>query len=209
MRIFLSLFALFLAVLLGILWLDWPPERPRPEEAGPETPSEAPPPDQLENPIDRLTPVEDKEEFAVVTERPLFLPDRRPPSEEEGAEDVQEQSPDGLDPKRLNLNAVVITPTESSAWVRDAAMNKVVRLRLGDELEGWSVQEILSDRLVLERQGETDTLILRDYENMSPPQRSRRPSAAAKPSKTPRRPAVRNPRARLDATRLQQQQMRD
>ena len=35
-----------------------------------------------ENPLDLLTPLGEKEEYADVTERPLFLPDRRPPSEE-------------------------------------------------------------------------------------------------------------------------------
>lgn|GEM_PF-4399075 len=73
---------------------------------------------------------------------------------------------------RLNLNAVLITPSESSAWVWDPAKKASVRLRLGDELEGWSVREVRSDRVQLERQGERNTLVLRDYKNQPPKEKA-------------------------------------
>ena len=66
--------------------------------------------------------------------------------------EAQQEQPSDL--ARLDLNAVLITPTASSAWVWDPSKKELVRLRPGDDLEGWSVQEILSDRVLLERQGE-------------------------------------------------------
>ena len=81
------------------------------------------------------------------------------------------------DLSRMDLNAVMITPASSLAWVRDPSQKGLIRLEPGDDLLGWSVQEIRSDRVLLQRQGETDTLILRDYKNMPPPRSpARRPA---------------------------------
>ncbi len=108
-----------------------------------------------------------KEDYATVVERPLFLPERRPPPEE-AEEPVVEEEPltelDGVD-----LTAVVITPAVVSAWVRSPGVSELKRLRLGDDFEGWTVKTIAPDELVLERQGETNRLSLHDYENAPPP----------------------------------------
>ena len=197
-------------VLLGVLFLQWrswspapPPSRDAPtsESAGINSapiPSEA-----------LLEPSPAKEAYASVSERPLFLPDRRPsPDEPAEAEEPEPEALTGLD--GMDLNAVVITPSTVSAWVRRPNTRDAVRLRLGDEFEGWTVQTIEPDRLVFERQGDTDELILRDYENApsprpSPPvarrqprtQPGRAPSPAAtegQPSPTPTRRAERRPR---------------
>jgi hypothetical protein len=176
----MALIALALAGVLGWQWRDWPPPQPQPsvsDGAGSRTDA-VPKPE--ENPLDLLTPLGAMEEYAVVTERPLFLPDRRPPVDE--PEQEAETEPEELtELDGLDLNAVMITPNESSAWVRDPRKKELVRLRLGDDLVGWSVKEILSDRLLLERQGETDALILRDYKNMPPPVPARQRQAARKP----------------------------
>lgn len=195
MRAVFALLALVLAAVLGWQWRDWPPPatQPRAEDAASAKVKTPQPP--RENPLDLLTPLGEKEEYAVVTERPLFLPGRRPPSEEP-EEEVAPEPEKAADLARLDLNAVLITPAGSSAWVRDPANKDLVRLRPGDDLEGWSVQEILSDRVLLERQGETDTLILRDYKNMPPPKPPRgRPAARKPPKKPPREVAKRPPSA--------------
>ena len=187
MKMWFALLALALVLVLVWEWRDWPPPAPGPNTAGP-APAEAQLPSQPEeNPLDLLSPLGDIEEYENVTQRPLFRPDRRPPSEEPEEEIAAEPEPHS-DLARLDLNAVLITPSETSAWVWDRTKRELVRLRPGDELEGWSIQKILSDRVLLERQGEKDTLVLRDYKNMPPP---------------PRRPAARRPQQRAPQAAVQ------
>jgi general secretion pathway protein N len=158
-----GLVPLLLVAVLFIQWKDWPPgpstaglDQPLVQDPGGPGPGD---PDDTA----RLLPPVSKDSFASVIERPLFRPERRP--EEPGAEEPGAMpEPDlsvALD--SLDLSAVIITPTLVSAWVNDPSQPRLRRLRIGDDLEGWSVQEILPDRVLLERQGEVNALILRDY----------------------------------------------
>ena len=192
MKLALSLVSLVLLGVLYLQWRDWPPDLPEaPQEpaAGDaqQTQDEAPSADDL------LAPLPPKEDYASVMERPLFLPDRRPPPEDPEQDD--ETLPETLtELDGMDLTAVVITPSTVSAWVRRPNQRETQRLRLGDDFEGWTVKTIEPDRLVLERQGETDQLILRDYANAP---------AFAPPPPTPvarRQPAGRQQRAPQPAT---------
>jgi hypothetical protein len=182
-----------LSLVLVLQWRDWPPARTSVPEASTDQPAEPVAPPSMESPLELLAPPEEKDDYAVVVERPLFLPDRRPPAEE--PEDVPEDLPVEEDPAidALDLNAVIITPTKVVAWVRDPSKKDLQDLELGDDLNGWTVKEILADRLVLERQGETNTLTLRDYENMPPPAAPRPPPAARAPAQGRRAPGRRPP----------------
>ncbi|HYN79173.1 MAG TPA: hypothetical protein VES73_15430 [Lamprocystis sp. (in: g-proteobacteria)] len=160
----LLVLTLALAGLLVFQWRDWP--RPLPttgtSSAKPDTATvdggAAP-----DGPASRLALPESKETFASVAERPLFRPQRRPPdppSVEPPAAPVPAEagSLEGLD-----LSAVLISPGATMAWIKDPNAPDLKRLRPGDEHVGWSVKDILSDRLVLERQGETNELLLREF----------------------------------------------
>jgi len=159
-------FALLLLALLVLQWRSWSPAPPPlADERTTETAGAAlaPPPAEAV-----LGPSPAKEEFASVAERPLFLPDRRPPPDEpEQPEELEPEALTELD--GMDLNAVVITLSAVSAWLRRPSSPELVRVRLGDDFEGWTITGIEPDRLLLERQGETDELILRDYRN-APPQ---------------------------------------
>jgi general secretion pathway protein N len=168
----MALLVFALAAVLAWQWRDWPPPAPGPGAAGSQSPTADLPSQPTEEAIDRFAPPKDKEEYLNVTERPLFLPDRRPPSEEP-EEDAPADSEEPSDLARLDLNAILLTPSESLAWVLDLEEKDLIRLHPGDEVKGWSVKEILSDRVLLERQGKKDTLVLRDYKNMPPPVRPR------------------------------------
>ena len=188
MKKFLALVSLVLTAVLALLWFDWQPQREPAPEAGIEKPAGLPSTTTEDGPLDLLTPSEVKDDYAVVIERPLFLPDRRPPSEE--PEDPETELAPVADAtlERLDLNAIMITPAKAIAWVRDPTQKDLQDLEFGDELNGWTVKEILADRLVLERQGVTDTLTLRDYQT-SPPQAPRaRPRTAARTPPPPKRP---------------------
>lgn len=228
MKILLSFAILALSGLLVLQWRDWPPESPTASNAAnamgnatTETPTAES--EEAQATSELLPPPPAIEDYASVTERPLFLPDRRPPpeqpKEEQPLEPEQLTELDGVD-----LTAVIITPSTVSAWVRRPGQRETVRLRLGDDFDGWTVKTIEPQQLELERQGETDRLVLRDYENapaVTPPtpvqpRQPRRPNRRARapaqpssdrpddarpiptrqrqqPSRQPRRPAARRP----------------
>ena len=169
------------ALLGGVLALEWhgwsaeqalPAAPAAPGRTGPagDTPSRELAADALEPPP--------KEDYASVVERPLFLPERRPPPPEEAEEPTAEEAP-LTELTGVDLTAVVITPAVVSAWVRSPGDDELKRLRLGDDFEGWTVKAIAPDELVLERQGETNRLSLRDYANAPP---------AIPPTRLPARP---------------------
>lgn len=178
-----TLLAVIAAALCGVLFLQWNNWRPTPPTEAELLPGAAITPSSPEPPTagDLLLSSPPKEDYASVGERPLFLPDRRPPPDEPEGEEAEPEEASDL--AGTDLNAVLITPALVSAWVQTPSSSELVRLRLGDDFEGWTVSTIEPDRLVLERQGETNELILRDYASMR----------AAPPQAAPRRQTRRAP----------------
>ncbi|MGB5832006.1 MAG: hypothetical protein WBG92_08445 [Thiohalocapsa sp.] len=163
MKITLAFAVLLLCAVLLLQWRDWPPGVPAPPTG---TSSEITEPTSGETSAgsEILLPPQAIEDYASVAERPLFLPDRRPPPDDpEPEEDAMPEQLTELD--GIDVTAVLISPSSVSAWVRRPNQRETTRLRLGDEFDGWTVEKIEPDRIVLERQGETDQLVLRDYQN--------------------------------------------
>lgn len=161
-----------LGAILIAQWWWWPPGMPLDDDGDQALPLvSAQPPDV--NALLDLLPDEPKETYTTIQERPIFRPDRRPEADlpEEG-EEVLPAGPDTLaDLAILELSAVIIAPTLTSALLRDPRQPDLRRIREGDLLEGWTVARILPDRVQLERQGEQHILLLRDYSKtlLSPP----------------------------------------
>jgi hypothetical protein len=177
-RILPAFAVLLLFGFLILLWKDWPQPL---SQAGFGDESAGAAGTQIESapdPLARLKPPPERETFASVIERPIFRPDRKPepPPDEEQAASATPETNAQLD--TMDLTGVLITPAIVSAWVKDPAQPKLRRVRIGDDFEGWSVREILEDRVLLERQGEEYALILRDYS---------KESLAAAPAPVPRR----------------------
>ena len=206
-RAILALVSLAIGGLLAYQWKDWPPPNPaaRPVTQAPIATGGAGEVDP--DPLARLSPPEPRDTYAAVIERPLFRPERKPPDPDENEPEQPEPEPetattlDGMD-----LSAVVITGGVTSAWVKPPGSGDLIRLRLGDDLEGWSVKEIQPDRLVLERQGERDELPLRDF-TAAPPPAPPAPNPARQRPDAPRQargptPPARSPRP-PDDPRLQ------
>ncbi len=179
---------LALALMIVYQWKDWPPGSPNgglndigssetavTEEAEPD-------------PLDQLASSESKDAYSSLTDRPLFRPERRPDDEADSVEDSVPETDLEASLAGMDLSAVIITPTLVSAWVKDPAQERLRRLRIGDEFAGWSVQTILPDRVLLERQGVQDALILRDYGKVSPPD-----SPMSIREQMPRMPRMRRP----------------
>ena len=182
-------------VLLGILtfqWIGWPPPAPSGESANrPVTTEPVAPPTQPDL-LAQLDTGDTKDHYVSIIERPLFRPDRKPEplSDEQPGPEIPEGS---TELSAFDLNAVLITPDIVSAWVRDPAQPKLRRLRIGDDLQGWSVTDIQEDRVLLERQGQQDALILRDYSKASPAAAPPPPVRKALPRPPPRAPVRTEP----------------
>lgn len=162
------LFAVLLAgSLVAWQWRGWPPQVPTPPPAGDVTDA-AEAAAGVPEAEDLLSPPPPIEDYASIAERPLFLPDRRPPPDEP-EEDGEAPPTEETDLAGTDLVSVVITPAVVSAWIRKPQERGTIRLRLGDGYEGWTVQSIEPGELVLERQGEISRLELRDYTNAPPP----------------------------------------
>ena len=159
------------AVFVLLLFLEWKFRYEMP----------APPALDLQ-PVDLATPaapegrdslggeLQDREVYDQVAERTLFNEERRPEEEEEDEpEEVTEEAPPPSELDKLDLNAVLITPKNQIAWVRDPTEQKLLRLTKGKKLKGWTVNEIRSDRILLEGQGQEAEMVLRDYSKLPPP----------------------------------------
>lgn len=177
MKALLAALSLGLGGLLYWQWSDWPPPPPG-QVAGPM------PPDArvttLPDPLDGLAPVQDREEYAAIKERPLFRPDRRP-QEPVLTDGVEAPPPADNDLAGFDLTGVIISPAMTTAWVKDPSQQTPVRLRPGETLSGWTVKDILGDRMVVERQGKSDTLYLRDFKAPAGPGTATPPKAASQP----------------------------
>ncbi|WP_201243744.1 hypothetical protein [Halochromatium salexigens] len=186
------LFAIALLLLGGLLlqWLDWREPLPSSaEEAGLNDLVSAPVAPDPNQAAPMLRPEDD---YFAVMERPLFLPDRRPPDDEPVEANTDDLSEEVAELEKLDVNAtLILSPSEASVWLKDPAREDLVRLRLGEEYQGWTVAQIKADHVLMERQGTTETLNLMDYSApTSPPswprppanQRSRVPSRNRSPS---------------------------
>ena len=197
------LIAAALAGVLMLQWLNWPPPLTAERTAAPTAQEAAGGSDTGEDPATQPQLPGDRESYASILERPIFRPDRKPEPPDDQPEDMPPASDkSALD--ALDLTAVLITPALVSAWIEAPGKPKPQRLRIGDDLDGWQVREIRDDRVLLERQGETYPLILRDYskkpaDRKPPAPVSRRPAGKAdSPANTPaerHRPAEARPNA--------------
>lgn len=186
-RAVLLALTLVLTGLLVMQWRHWPPPLPSDQSERRDGAAVPEPGEPANGAATRLAPPEAKETFASIAERPLFRPQRKPPeppsAEPSGPVSTEAGSLEGID-----LSAVLIAPGVTMAWIKDPSAPDLKRLRPGDEHAGWSVQSILADRVVMERQGETNELILRDFSKTqtTPP---------AAPGPAAPKPAVRQPQS--------------
>jgi hypothetical protein len=184
--VLISLIAV-LALAVVLQWRNWPPAPPAAPGSG--TVDLPEPPAQPSVALDDSRTAED---YVSVAERPLFSPDRRPPSDEPApVQDTDAATAEEL--AGLDVNAILIqSPTLATVWlVPQAQRNTLVKKRLGDDYEGWAITAIEPDRVRFERQGQSETIELNDF-NAPPVRRpppTQRREARRLPARTPRKPA--------------------
>jgi hypothetical protein len=91
-----------------------------------------------------VPPLDDYEE---IVERPLFMDTRRPPPDE--PEPVAEEEPQQQD-EELTLIGVMVMPNAQYALVEvDDKQGKIARLRVGQEANGWKLEAVHANRIVM------------------------------------------------------------
>lgn len=176
-----------LGAIIALEWTLWSPRPPRPQRLPPAQVATPPPAASPAELIARLDAQEGQEHYAQIIERPIFRPDRRPPPPPD-AQAGQPSTDDGMPLDALDLQAILIAPGVAMALVHDPSQPKPRRLRVGDEVQGWVVTAIKEDRILVERQGQQDALLLRDY-SKTPPALAPAPKPA--PPRNPPRPPLR------------------
>lgn len=98
-----------------------------------------------------------KTAFNQLAMRPPFSPTRRPPRPKPPEPVVQQPQPAAPQPKlaepQIRLVGILINPQKSFAMVRKPDAAELLRLAKGQDLEGWRVESVLPDRLLLSHQG--------------------------------------------------------
>ena len=107
--------------------------------------------------------------FAGVLSRPLFSETRRPPRQPTGPADTRDAS--------FTLVGTILTAQERHALVEHGQPPHIERVKEGQEVDGWTVEQILPDRIVFAR---GDTRVEIKPKDASAPLTgpSRRPGAA-------------------------------
>ncbi len=148
-------------ILGGVIYLEL--------SAGPSPPAASPVPIALGPPEPAVLPVADPgftmkplDDFSEIARRPLFIPSRRPlPPDTE----PPRPGPRTAKRHRFTLKGVVIVDDERMAVLQRGRGRTVLRAVEGEIIDGWLVEAILPDRVVL-RQGETrEEVVLRDIFN--------------------------------------------
>jgi hypothetical protein len=110
-----------------------------------------------------LFALEDREKLSDTLTRPLFMPNRQPL--EAGAQDAAQLPSPAARPKanRYALSAIIIVDDERVALLTDTATGGLSRVREGESLAGWRVEEINESGAVLSNGDTREELALRSF----------------------------------------------
>jgi hypothetical protein len=168
----LALAAVGLAAMVG-LQLNQAQNVPPPALGRGGAPAEAAPPVPPEPFLPRPL-----ESYGGIAERPLFSPSRRPSPAGGGAAGRSGH-------ESLMLAGVILTTSKRLAMLESKrAAGGVVVVREGQVVEGWSVDSIAADRVVISHNGEIVELLL-DDKLKAPRKEVRRTPRASKPAPAP------------------------
>ncbi len=98
------------------------------------------PPARLENPLAAIP----LSQLVTTRDRPLFVPDRRPPPPVAVARDTSPPPP--AEPPSLSLLAIILDGHQR-AIVRAEDTGKILRLQIGDNIDGWRIARIEKQRI--------------------------------------------------------------
>lgn len=131
-----------------------------------------------------------KNTYAQLVTRPPFSPSRRPPRAQPASPPVVQKPetpvPQPVTAPQVTLVGIVIAAEKSIAMVHKPGVEEMLRLAKGESFDGWLVEGVLPDRLVLSHKGELLELELTEAAQRSGPMSSPAPGQSGRAR--PRRP---------------------
>ncbi len=136
-----ALFTVAIILLSALLWLRTT-HITLPAAVTPTKQTGTPVPGRKTAPAARLGP---RNAYNAIAERPLFARTRRPAEEEPttSAPSARTNLPNFI------LKGIVISPDEKYILLLKSSSSETVRLTEGQGIDGWRVEKILSDRVIL------------------------------------------------------------
>ncbi len=184
----LSVLNLALAALCGGLgWLTYAAYQAPPAELPAQAVSGAEPTDAAAAPSFRPFRMPPQQRFSELVERPPFTQSRRPP--EVSAEPVTRREAPRQDLK-LTLIGVILQPDRQYALVQRPGRKEAQRVAKGEKIDGWQVEGILPDRVVLSQAKKVVELELKDAKINRPKAKRRQPRQARSAEAKDRQPAT-------------------
>ena len=117
------------------------------------------------------------DEFAEIAGRTLFNPTRRPIETPPPPAKVQVVSP-----SRFTLIGVLISDGERMALIRRGGAGDYLRVNVGQQVDGWHIENIMPNRVTIRKGKTKEDLILKDRAEPAPrAKRPRRKPGAKKP----------------------------
>ena len=194
----LSVFNLALAALCGGLgWLTFAAYDAPPAELPAQAVAKSATPDAAVEPGFQPFRMPPQQQFSELVERPPFTQSRRSPAVT--AQPQVRQSAPRKDLK-LTLIGVILQPDQQYALVQRPGKKAAQRLARGEKIDGWQVEGILPDRVILSQAKEVVELELKDSKIKRPKAKRRQPRQARSAEAKDRRPtATANPALRQQA----------
>lgn len=127
--------------------------------------------------VTRLGP---RNAYNAISERPLFAQTRRPPEAEAAADVPKTQT----NLPNLRLRGTVLSTEGTYCLIQKLPSKETLRMMEGQIIEGWRIEKILPDRVILKSGDKTEEIELWNEQINSP-------NPPAKPS--PRRPRLKLP----------------
>ncbi len=192
MNRFLLTVAVVLAAFLGWRWLN-PVAEPE-LELLPPSGADGADMGKLLKSMDRVSGFPPLAAYHAISARPLFFSKRRPPPPyvpEKGGGRKPGPSHKAGKP-RVQLSGVISIGNQTYALLKGGKNKGSKRVRVGEEIDGWTVVSIEKDKLILRNGTETESLLLWNYKPVKPVKK-----APKKPSKRTVRPPARNANGRV------------
>lgn len=124
--------------------------------------------------------------YSETVKRPLFSPSRQPP---EQTTEIPVPKPVPNQDIKARLAGIIITPESRFALLQKPQETEAIRVSEGQNFEGWVVESIQPDRIVLSRGESSQVVMIEDEIQKAPPATRRKP-------RRPRRSRARTPRQR-------------